>query len=194
MKKVLVIIIIIFTSFIIRAQENFQSRLADSCINLIDKSIIYDPTYVKIKYPNGDVDKKRGVCTDVIIRAYRMFDIDLQREVHEDMKANFSKYPPNWGLNKPDKNIDHRRVPNLMMYFSRYGKELTITDNPDDYKPGHIVCWDLGNGILHIGIVLKQKKTNNNNRLVLHNIGRGQIAEDILFKYRIIGHYIYPKE
>ena len=164
-----------------------NSKLAEAAKKIIDPSIVYDPAYVRIKYPMGDVDPKTGVCTDVVIRAYRGIGIDLQKEVHEDMRADFSKYPSQkrWGLTKPDSNIDHRRVPNLMTFFSRKGKVLKITDNPSDYKPGNIVCWDLGGGILHIGIVLDDPQS------VLHNIGGGQIVEDCLFKWKIIGHYAY---
>jgi uncharacterized protein YijF (DUF1287 family) len=160
-------------------------KLVEAAKEIINPEIIYDPAYVKIKYPMGDVDPETGVCTDVVIRAYRGISIDLQKEVHEDMKANFSKYPKKWGLPRPDPNIDHRRVPNLMTFFSRKGKSLKITANPLDYKPGDIVCWDLGGGILHIGIVL------DNPESVLHNIGYGQIVEDCLFTWKIIGHYSY---
>jgi len=160
--------------------------------SLIDHNIIYDPAYKTIPYPNGDVDPKRGVCTDVIIRAYRKIGIDLQKEVHEDMTAHFDQYPKKWGLKAPNSNIDHRRVPNLMKFFSRHGTELVISKNPDDYKPGDIVCWDLGSGILHIGIVTNVKQQglySSGAFMVLHNIGAGQRFEDCLFSWKIIGHY-----
>ena len=162
--------------------------------SLVDHSIVYDPRYVTIPYPNGDVNPKTGVFTDVIIRAYRKIGIDLQKEVHEDMTEHFDQYPKKWGLRAPNSNIDHRRVPNLMTFFSRHGTVLEITINPNDYKPGNIVCWDLGGGILHIGIVtnVKQKGLLGSDRfLILHNIGGGQRFEDCLFSWKIIGHYRY---
>jgi len=162
--------------------------------SLVDHSIIYDPAYKTIPYPNGDVDPQRGVCIDVIIRAYRKIGIDLQKEVHEDMAAHFDQYPKKWGLRAPNSNIDHRRVPNLMKFFSRHGAELKITNNPDDYKPGDIVCWDLGGGILHIGIVTNVKQQglfSSGAFMVLHNIGAGQRLENCLFSWKIIGHYKY---
>lgn len=176
------------------AQSNFGLRLADSTLTLTKQKVIYDPSYYRIKYPNGDIPKGKGVCTDVVIRAYRKFNIDLQKLVHEDMSQNFDKYPKNWGLTKPDKNIDHRRVPNLMTFFSRFGKELPITQDPSDYKPGNIVCWDLGNGITHIGLVVKKQSNDNKRYLIVHNIGSGQILADCLFLYKIIGHYQYQKQ
>jgi uncharacterized protein len=133
------------------------------------------------------------VCTDVIIRAYRKVGIDLQREVHEDMRANFSAYPQNWGLKKPDKNIDHRRVPNLMVYFKRQHVMLTISDKASEYKPGNIVCWNLGGNTLHIGIVTNQKSADGKRNLIIHNIGAGQVLEDMLFNYPIIGHYRFSE-
>ena len=176
-------------------------KIAKAAESIIDHTIIYDPSYFRIKYPLGDVPADRGVCTDVIIRAYRKLNIDLQKLVHEDMSANFSKYPQIWKATKPDRNIDHRRVPNLMRFFERYGTVLPITNNEKDYKPGHIVCWDLGGGMLHIGIVssIKAKSIRNNqlsktNRYkIVHNIGGGQINEDCLFNWKIIGHYGYFK-
>ena len=159
-------------------------KLAEAAESIIDPTIVYDPSYVRIKYPNGDVPADRGVCTDVVIRAYRKLGIDLQKEVHEDMKANFGKYPQRWGRSEPDSNIDHRRVPNLMTFFSRNGTVLKITDHPKDYQPGEIVCWDLGGGILHIGIV-------TDNGQIVHNIGGGQRMEDCLFHWKIIGHYLW---
>lgn len=135
----------------------------------------------------------KGVCTDVVIRAYRILGIDLQQEVHEDMKANFSLYPKTWGLKQPDKNIDHRRVPNLMMYFSRKGEELSKTLNPSDYLAGDIVCWDLGGGITHIGIVVNKRSSDGKRNSIVHNIGAGQVLADCLFDFVIIGHYRYKK-
>jgi len=175
-------------------QVSFYEKLADSAFVLTKQKVTYDATYFNITYPNGDVPSDRGVCTDVVIRAYRKLGIDLQKEVHEDMKANFDKYPKQWGLKRPDSNIDHRRVPNLMTFFSRHGVVKTITTTPEDYKPGDIVCWNLGGGITHIGIVANKKSTDNKRYLIVHNIGGGQVLADCLFEYKIIGHYQYQKK
>jgi hypothetical protein len=173
------------------AQSHFYSRLADSAFTLTRQHVIYDPTYFKLNYPGGDVPADKGVCTDVIIRAYRKLGIDLQQLVHEDMRAHFAIYPKNWGLKGTDKNIDHRRVPNLMTFFGRKGTRLPISGNPEDYKPGDIVCWNLGKGITHIGIVVNKKSADQKRYLIVHNVGAGQVLEDFLFKYQIIGHFRY---
>lgn len=174
-------------------QGSFYKRLVDSTVTLTNDRVIYDPSYFSIGYPNGDVPKNKGVCTDVVIRAYRKVGIDLQKEVHEDMKANFDLYPDIWGLKSTDKNIDHRRVPNLMKFFERHGETRPITQNPSDYEPGDIVCWNLVGGITHIGIVIDQKSSDNKRHLIVHNIGSGQVIEDLLFDYKIIGHYRYER-
>ena len=166
-----------------------QKTLSECAIELTQQQVTYDPSYFSISYPNGDVPADKGVCTDVIIRAYRKLGIDLQKEVHEDMKAHFSLYPKNWGLTSTDKNIDHRRVPNLMTYFKRQGAELSISQDAKDYKPGDIVCWSLGGGLTHIGIVINQLSEDKKRPLIVHNIGGGQVIEDCLFQYKIIGHY-----
>jgi uncharacterized protein YijF (DUF1287 family) len=171
------------------AQTDFFKRLSDSAITLTRQQVVYDPHYFVIKYPNGDVPPGKGVCTDVVIRAYRKMGIDLQKEVHEDMKVHFASYPKNWGLRETDKNIDHRRVPNLMKYFERHNSKLTITELAMDYKPGDLVCWDLGGGITHIGIMVDKRSDDGKRNLVVHNIGAGQVLEDCLFRYNIIGHY-----
>lgn len=172
-------------------QSDFLTRLADSSAILTKVKVTYDPAYYQIPYPMGDVPHSKGVCTDVIIRAYRKMGMDLQERVHEDMAANFGLYPQNWKLSRPDKNIDHRRVPNLMTFFSRKGQKLAISQNAADYKPGHIVCWNLGGGILHIGIVSNKKSSDGKRYLIIHNIGSGQVFEDCLFSFKIIGHYVY---
>jgi uncharacterized protein YijF (DUF1287 family) len=137
---------------------------------------IYDALYYKIPYPNGDVPSG-GACTDVVIRVLRDNGIDLQKEVHESMLKNFALYPNKWGLKKPDANIDHRRVPNLMVYFNLKGYTVK------DFKPGDIICWELSPGITHIGILLTDES-------VYHNIGpMAKIDKDFLFSYKIIGHY-----
>ncbi|MBX2963482.1 MAG: DUF1287 domain-containing protein [Cyclobacteriaceae bacterium] len=174
------------------AQENPNDKLSAAAIALTNDQVKYDPAYYSIPYPMGDVPADRGVCTDVIIRAYRKLDIDLQVEVHRDMAAHFSKYPKNWGLAKPDKNIDHRRVPNLRTYFARHGSVKPITKNPIDYLPGDIVAWDLGGNLTHIGIVVNKKSDDGLRYLIVHNIGNGQEISDCLFSYKIIGHYTYP--
>lgn len=140
-----------------QAAVSEQSELSIAALSLTKQDVTYDPSYFAINYPNGDVPGDKGVCTDVIIRAYRKIGIDLQKEVHEDMKLNFNTYPKLWGLKSTDKNIDHRRVPNLMVYFRRKGTEIAITDNSKDYIPGDIVCWNLGGAITHIGIVVDKK-------------------------------------
>ncbi len=148
----------------------------------------YDPAYVTLAYPGGDVPQHTGVCTDVVVRALRKVNIDLQKEVHEDMKASFAEYPKNWGLKKPDKNIDHRRVPNLMRYFER--KQIALEEKwtaPESYLPGDIVAWRLDGGLLHIGIVSEKK--SGNTPLIIHNIGNGAKEENVLFTYTVIGHY-----
>ena len=174
-------------------QTDFYKKLSSSAIELTKQHVIYDPGYYSIAYPNGDVPSTIGVCTDVVIRAYRKLGVDLQKEVHRDMQANFSKYPKNWGLTQTDKNIDHRRVPNLMVFFTRYGKTKAITDNPGDYLPGDIVCWNLGGGITHIGLVVDKKSSDGQRYLIVHNIGGGQVLTDCIFDYKIIGHYKYEK-
>lgn len=174
-----------------KAQIDYFLALADSALALTKDKVIYDPSYYSIDYPNGDIPAHKGVCTDVVIRAYRKMGIDLQKEVHEDMLAHFNIYPKNWGLTKTDKNIDHRRVPNLMVFFERFGQTLPITKNAHDYKAGDIVCWDLGNGINHIGIVSNINDQFSNRKLIIHNIGAGQVFEDCLFRFKIIRHYRY---
>ncbi len=191
--KILIILGLFFPLFPAFGQSNFALRLADSAIVLTKQRVRYDPTYFRIAYPNGDVPSDRGVCTDVIIRAYRKMGIDLQKEVHQDMKANFDKYPKIWGLTRPDKNIDHRRVPNLMTFFTRQGSSIKISQHASDYQPGDIVCWSLGGAITHIGIVANQKSIDGQRPLIVHNIGEGQLLDDMLFKYPIIGHYRYEK-
>jgi uncharacterized protein YijF (DUF1287 family) len=173
--------------------NSFAEKLSNAAISIIDKNVIYTPDYVKLKYPNGDVPAKTGVCTDVIIRAYRKLNIDLQKEVHEDMVANFTKYPnlEKWGLKTTDKNIDHRRVPNLEVFFGRKGKTLPISQNANDYKTGEIVTWMINDKLPHIGIVTHLKSEDGKRNLIVHNVGGGQVLEDCLFRYTIVGHYQY---
>jgi uncharacterized protein YijF (DUF1287 family) len=193
MRAIIICFILFFTQTFSYAQVSFAAKLSDAAIELTKQKVAYDPSYFIISYPNGDVPSDKGVCTDVVIRAYRKLGVDLQKEVHEDIKANFSKYPRKWRLGKPDKNIDHRRVPNLMVFFKRNGSELPITKVAQDYIPGDIVCWDLGKGITHIGIVVDRKIADGKQNLIVHNIGAGQVLEDCLFKFKITGHYRYWK-
>lgn len=191
MKTLFLFLIFTFSVITYSQTENYRKTLSDHAIELTNEEVIYDSSYFSIDYPNGDVPKGKGVCTDVIIRAYRKMEIDLQKLVHEDMKANFRDYPQIWGLKTTDRNIDHRRVPNLMRFFKRMNAELPITNNPDDYKPGDVVAWRLSNGMTHIGIVIDQKSNDGKRPLIVHNIGAGQVIEDCLFDYKIIGHYNY---
>jgi len=149
----------------------------------------YDPAYVALEYPNGDVPEKTGVCSDVVVRAFRKAGIDLQKEVHEDMKAARSEYPTRWGATAIDKNIDHRRVLNLMKYFERRGKSLSISDAAADYQPGDVVAWELTNGVDHIGIVTNMLSESADRYLIVHNIGAGTRIEDVMFAWTITGHY-----
>lgn len=189
--KILNILIFLLTSIVAVGQNEFYEQLSDAAMTLTEQRVAYDPSYFQLDYPNGDVPAYKGVCTDVVIRAYRKTGIDLQKEVHEDMNANFSQYPKNWGLSRPDKNIDHRRVPNLMTFFKRKGALKPISKIATDYKPGDIVCWNLGGGITHIGIVVNKKSKDGKRNLIVHNIGGGQVLEDCLFDFNIIGHYRY---
>jgi uncharacterized protein YijF (DUF1287 family) len=152
---------------------------------------LYDPAYVQLAYPGGDPPPDRGVCSDVVVRAFRRAGVDLQKEVHEDMARHFAAYPKQWHLRAPDPNIDHRRVPNLMTYFTRMGKSMSISTRPEDYLPGDIVAWDLGNGLLHIGVVSDTRAQDSRDYEIVHNIGAGARLEDVLFSWTIIGHYRY---
>ena len=155
----------------------------------IGQTLYYDPAYTTLKYPMGDVPMIKGVCTDVIIRALRLQGVDLQKLIHEDMKKSFAVYPKKWGLKSTDRNIDHRRVPNIMTYFNRQGYEV----KDKNYKAGDIVTWDLGKGLVHIGIISNQKSLVNSTPLVIHNIGSGTQENNILFDYKITGHYRIAK-
>ncbi len=187
--KILLLSLLFCFQLTARSQPGFYEKLAEAAVSLTEQEVIYDPSYFSIDYPGGDVPANRGVCTDVIIRAYRLMQIDLQKEVHEDMRENFGEYPKHWGLSRPDPNIDHRRVPNLMTFFTRHGQTLPISCDRGNYKPGDIVCWDLGNGVTHIGIVTGEIAAESQNPLIVHNIGRGQVLEDCLFNFRITGHF-----
>jgi len=173
------------------SRGEFTKRLVDAAVERTHHSVRYVSAYVRIPYPGGDVPAGTGVCTDEIIRVYRAVGVDLQREVHEDMVQHFSAYPNRWGRTHADSNIDHRRVPNLMVFFQRNGKSLPITKRADDYAPGDLVTWDLGRGVPHIGIVVDQKSRSTGRYMIVHNIGEGPKMEDVLFDWKITGHYQY---
>lgn len=174
-----------------RSSREAIKALLDSAREQSTVTKRYDPRYVKIAYPGGDVPRETGVCSDVIIRAFRAVGIDLQEQVHEDMATHFAVYPRKWNLSRPDTNIDHRRVPNLMTYFSRLGKALPIIESARHFQPGDIVAWDLGMGQTHIGIVSDERTLFFQRPFIFHNIGAGVQHEDVLFKWRVIGHYRY---
>lgn len=166
-------------------------KLAQAAEGQVGVTLSYDPSYQKLAYPNGDVPMARGVCCDVIIRALRGSGLDLQKLVHEDMKAHFGQYPANWGLKKPDSNIDHRRVPNLERWFQRAGWSLPASHVAAEYLPGDIVSCRLGNGLPHIMMISNQKSAAGV-PLVVHNIGAGARVEDNLFSFTLVGHYRMP--
>ncbi len=173
-------------------RQEFRRKLVAAAVERTHHEVTYDPGYVAIAYPGGDVPADSGVCSDEIIRIYRAVGIDLQREVHEDIVKNFAGYPMSrWQQSHPDRNIDHRRVANLMVFFSRKGEELPLTSRARDYLPGDMVAWDLGNGAIHIGMVVDQKAVLTGRSMIVHNIGAGPRMEDVLFDWKIIGHYRY---
>jgi len=194
MKTPILTLLLFNLSILSYSQNSFSQKLSDAAIELTKQKVEYDPSYFVISYPNGDIPFNKGICTDVIIRAYRKVGIDLQKEVHEDMKANFRRYTKFWRHKKLDTNMDHRKVENLMVFFDRYAIKGPLTDNVHDFMPGDIVCWDLGKGGMHIGIVVNIKQPNTDRYLVVHNIGGGQVLADCLFAFKIIGHYQYEKK
>lgn len=174
--------------------DDFHQRLAKAAMEQTKEHVVYDGSYRRIPYPGGDVPRDRGVCTDVVIRAYRVLGLDLQVLVHEDMKANFSAYPQVWGLPAPDTNIDHRRVLNLQTFFRRKGVVLPVSREGKDYLPGDLVTFLVGprSTLPHIGIVSAVTTEDGTRPLMVHNIGAGPQLEDMLFSYPITGHYRYP--
>jgi hypothetical protein len=170
--------------------DGFASRLVAAAVAQVRTPVTYDGRYRRIPCPGGDVPENIGVCTDVIIRAYRRVGIDLQVKVHEDMKRAFRSYQQAWGMAGPDPNIDHRRVPNLQTYFRRAGAALPASRNPADYRPGDLVTWMLPGNLPHIGMVT-DRRSSTGMPLMAHNIGRGPQVEDMLFAYTITGHYRY---
>jgi uncharacterized protein YijF (DUF1287 family) len=160
-------------------------QLARAALDQVGVTTRYDPAYTSLRYPGGDVPRDRGVCSDVVVRSFRAIGVDLQVQVHEDMKRAFRSYPRRWGLTRPDPNIDHRRVANLMTYFDRRGRSLPLRAR---FEPGDVVAWRLPNGLLHIGVVSSDRATPTR-PLVVHNIGSGAQNEDVLEAFTVIGHY-----
>lgn len=172
-------------------QDAPASRLVAAALERTTHRVRYDGTYRRLAYPGGDVPDSLGVCTDVIIRSYRALGVDLQQLVHEDMTREFGAYPTQWGLERPDPSIDHRRVPNLQTFFRRAGAELAVTRDPADYLPGDLVTWMLPGNLPHIGIVTDRRSGDGLRPLIVHNIGRGPRLEDCLFSFAVTGHYRY---
>lgn len=187
--RTLVFVWLLLFANLVAGQSRDALKVVTAARAQIGVTTTYDPAYSRIAYPMGDVVQSKGVCTDVVIRAYRKADIDFQQLVHKDMQANFSLYPKLWQLKKTDSNIDHRRVPNLEVFFKRQGKALNLPQVSESYKPGDIVSWRLDNGLAHIGIVSDKKSLFGSRPLVIHNIGQGTQEEDVLFSWRIVGHY-----
>lgn len=173
--------------------DSIDQQLVAAALERTTHTIRYDGSYFAMPYPGGDVPADVGVCTDVVIRSYRALGIDLQQLVHEDMAENFDLYPSAriWGLQKPDPNIDHRRVPNLQVFFKRHGEELPVSGDSGKFLPGDIVTWMLPGNLPHIGIVTDKIEAPTGHRMVVHNIGSGPKLEDMLFDYPITGHYRY---
>ncbi len=180
------LILLVPCGFAEPVRGNHAVRLARAAEAQVGVTRHYDPAYVALAYPGGDVPRDRGVCTDVVVRAFRGIGIDLQKELHEDMRRSFSSYPRNWGLTRPDRNIDHRRVPNLMTWFTRQGKKVPPGGRT---IAGDVVAWKLPGGLLHIGVAAVDLEPGTNRPLMIHNIGAGAQKEDILNAYEIIGHY-----
>lgn len=189
--KSVLLLSLLYTQFAIA--QSFEHDFNLAAIERTQHNVTYDGAYVAIAYPNGDVPENTGVCTDVVVRAYRAIGADLQQLVHEDMASHFSQYPSQriWGLTQPDKNIDHRRVPNLQAFFARHGSTLAISNNAQDYQTGDIVTWQLPGNLPHIGIVTQRTAPETGNPLIVHNIGQGPKLEDMLFDYPVTGHYRY---
>lgn len=187
--RLLAIALLTLTAQVTLARADPATQVAQAARKQVGVTVQYDPSYVRMAYPGGDVAADRGVCSDVVVRAYRAVDVDLQQLLHEDMRGHFAAYPNVWRMAGPDSNIDHRRVANLQRYFERHGKALPVTDRAGDYRPGDIVSWRLPNGLAHIGIVSDRSAGGSMTPLVVHNIGRGAQEEDVLFAWPQTGHY-----
>ena len=190
-KKILLIGLLLCTQ--VAFSQNFELDVVEAALERTNHNVRYDGRYLSIPYPNGDVPANIGVCTDVIVRTYRAIGTDLQQLVHEDMVANFEAYPSKriWGLSRTDKNIDHRRVPNLQAFLSRHGEVLAVSNDASDYKAGNIVTWMLPGNLPHIGLITNKISALTGNPMVVHNIGAGPKLDDVLFSYSITGHYRY---
>ncbi|MBQ0729912.1 MAG: DUF1287 domain-containing protein [Oleispira antarctica] len=190
-KKLLLIGLLLSTQ--VAFSQNFELDVVEAALERTNHNVRYDGRYLSIPYPNGDVPANIGVCTDVIVRTYRAIGTDLQQLVHEDMVANFEAYPSKriWGLSRTDKNIDHRRVPNLQAFLSRHGEVLAVSNDASDYKAGNIVTWMLPGNLPHIGLITNKISALTGNPMVVHNIGAGPKLDDVLFSYSITGHYRY---
>lgn len=178
--------IITAVALLLLATADVRARIAAAALEQVGVTRIYDSSYAQLRYPGGDIPIERGVCADVVVRAFRAIGVDLQAAVHEDMRRAFRAYPRMWGLRRADSNIDHRRVPNLMKFFERRGKAVPIGGA---YEPGDVVAWMLPNGLYHIGVVSPSFNATGSGHLVVHNIGYGAQDEDVLHAFRIIGHY-----
>lgn len=176
------------------AELSLAQQLSAAALERTQHSVRYDGRYLRLDYPGGDVPADIGVCTDVLVRAFRALGVDLQRLVHEDMQRAFASYPPLWGLERPDANIDHRRVPNLEHFLTRQGVALPVSDRAADYRPGDIVSWRLDSGLPHIGVVVDRRAPDTDRYLIVHNIGAGPELEDVLFAYSINGHFRWLPE
>lgn len=175
--------------------QPWATKLVDAALGQVGVTVLYDPAYVRLDYPGGDVPAERGVCTDVVVRAYReAFKVDLQRLVNEDMRAAFSAYPTIWGGKRPDRNIDHRRVPNLETFFKRRGAALDVAGDPATYRPGDLVTQRLPGNLPHIAIVTGRMTPDGRRPLLVHNIGAGAQVEDTLFAFHIAGHFRFPPD
>jgi uncharacterized protein YijF (DUF1287 family) len=190
-KKLLLVGLLLCTK--VAFSQDFELDLVEAALERTNHNVRYDGRYISIPYPNGDVPENIGVCTDVIVRTYRAIGTDLQQLVHEDMVANFEAYPSKriWGQNRTDKNIDHRRVPNLQTFLSRQGEKLVISSKASNYKAGNIVTWMLPGNLPHIGLITNKISVLTGNPMVVHNIGAGPKLDDVLFSYKITGHYRY---
>ncbi len=187
------VVVLLFAAAVVRAESVPDgAAIATAARTQVGVTTSYDPSYRRIAYPNGDVPIDTGVCADVVVRALRGIGIDLQSEVNADMRAHFSAYPANWGLSKPDRNIYHRRVPNLRRWFQRKGWSLVVSDDSADYLPGDRVSWTRPNGRPHIGVV-SSRRAASGRPLVVHNIALGAREEDVLFAWTITGRYRKPQ-
>jgi hypothetical protein len=172
-------------------EADLVARLLEGAERQVGVTVVYDGSYQRLAWPGGDLPPERGACTDVVVRAYRNAGIDLQVLVHEDMKRSFGAYPKAWGLSRPDRNIDHRRVPNLATFFARHGETLPVSRDAADYRPAEIVTWRLPSGLPHVGLV--SARVEGGRPLVVHNIGAGTVFADVLFAWPVTGRYRYPR-